>query len=61
MRGDELNFESNDVEVTVADKLTVENVSAVSNAGVAKRDLICERLRMRHVRLIKVCVCACVF
>ncbi|XP_025987524.1 putative nuclease HARBI1 [Solenopsis invicta] len=48
MRGDELNFETNDVELTdIADN--VENVSAVSNAGVAKRDFICERLRMRHV------------
>lgn len=46
MRGDDLNIEINEnVEVIN----TVHNAENVHNVGNAKRDLICETLRMRHV------------
>lgn len=50
MRGDDLNFEINEDEEEVIDVAHhAENVNNLAHAGVAKRDLICETLRIRHV------------
>lgn len=48
MRGDDLNFEINEEEV-IDVAHNAENVNNVARAGVAKRDLICNNLRIRHV------------
>lgn len=49
MRGDDLNFEINeDVEVIDVTR-NAENIHDVAHVGAAKRDLIGETLRIRHV------------
>lgn len=47
MRSDELNIE--DINVDVEDENNAENDPVHDNAGIAKRDLICETLRIRQV------------